>query len=58
MTPPENLKELKSMQGKLVHIRHFISNLSGQILPLSKLMKKGTPFIWDEQCQDTFDGIK
>jgi hypothetical protein len=58
MPPPKNLKELKSLQGKLAYIRRFISNLSGRIQPFSKLMKKGAPFIWDEQCQNAFDSIK
>ena len=51
MPPPQELKELKSLQGKLAYIRRFISNLSGCIQPFSKLMKKGAPFVWDEECQ-------
>jgi hypothetical protein len=58
MPPPQNLKELKSLQGKLAYIRRFISNLSGRIQPFSKLMKKGAPFVWDEQCQNAFENIK
>ena len=58
MPPPTNLKELKSLQGKLAYIRRFISNLSGRIQPFSKLMKKGAPFNWDELCQNTFESIK
>ena len=58
MPPPSNLKELKSLQGKLAHIRRFISNLSGCIQPFSRLMKKGAPFVWDEQCQEGLDSIK
>jgi len=58
MPPPEDLKELKSLQGKLAYMRRFISNLSGRIQPFSRLMKKGAPFIWDEECQKAFDSIK
>lgn len=58
LPPPENLKKLKSLQGKLAFIRRFISNLSGRIQPFSKLMKKGAPFIWDEECQNALDSIK
>ena len=58
MPPPQNLNELRSLQGKLAYIRRFISNLSGRIQPFSKLMRMGAPFIWDEQCQNTFDSIK
>ena len=48
MSPPQDLKELRSLQGKLAYIRRFISNLSGRIQPFSSLMKKGAPFVWDE----------
>ena len=58
MPPPTNLKELKSLQGKLAYIRRFISNLSGRIQPLSRLMNKRAPFVWDEQCQEGLDSIK
>ena len=58
MPPPTNLKELKSLQGKLAYIRRFIFNLSGRIQPLSRLMNKRAPFVWDEQCQEGLDSIK
>ena len=53
-----NIAELKSLQGRLTYIRRFISNLSGRGQPFSKLMKKGTSFVWDEGCQNVFDKIK
>ena len=57
MPPPRNLKEQKSLQGRLAYIRRFISNLSGGCQPFSCLMKKGVPFEWDKACQN-FDSIK
>ncbi|KAK1668161.1 hypothetical protein QYE76_056320 [Lolium multiflorum] len=58
MPAPQNLKELRTLQGKLAYIRRFISNLSGCIQPFSHLVKKGAPFVWDESCQRGFDDIK
>jgi hypothetical protein len=58
MPPPQELSELRTLQGHLVYIRRFISNLSRHIQPFSKLMKKGAPFVWDEECQNCFDSIK
>jgi hypothetical protein len=58
MPPPINLHKLKSMQGHLSYIRRFISNLSGRCKPLSRLMKKGVPFEWDQACQCAFFEIK
>jgi len=50
MRPPKNLRELRGLQGRLVYIRRFISNLSGHCQPFIKLMKKGVSFIWDDAC--------
>ncbi|GMQ02073.1 hypothetical protein CsSME_00048471 [Camellia sinensis var. sinensis] len=58
MPPPRNLRELKGLQGRLAYIRRFISNLAGRCLPFSRLMKKGVPFEWDQQCQNAFNSIK
>ena len=58
MPAPQNLKELRTLQGKLAYIRRFISNLSGRIQPFSHLVKKGSPFMSDEGCQNAFDSIK
>jgi hypothetical protein len=56
--PPQNVSELKSLQGHLAYIRCFISNLSGRTQPFTRLMRKGVPFHWDEQCQDALDSLK
>ncbi|XP_028062797.1 uncharacterized protein LOC114266101 [Camellia sinensis] len=58
MPPPRNLRELKGLQGRLAYIRRFISNLAGRCMPFSRLMKKGVPFEWDQQCQNAFNSIK
>ncbi|XP_028091577.1 uncharacterized protein LOC114291891 [Camellia sinensis] len=52
MPPPRNLRQLKGLQGRLAYIRRFISYLAGRCLPFSRLMKKGVPFEWDQQCQN------
>ncbi|KAM1611494.1 hypothetical protein ACFX1Z_000269 [Malus domestica] len=58
MPEPRNLHELKSLQGRLAFIRHFISNLAGRCQPFSRLMKKDVPFVWDEACHNAFESIK
>ncbi|KAG9450497.1 hypothetical protein H6P81_010462 [Aristolochia fimbriata] len=58
MSEPRNISELKSFQGHLAYIRRFISNLAGRCQPFSRLLKKDTPFKWDESCQNTFNNIK
>ena len=35
MPEPQNIHELKSLQGKLAYIRRFISNLAGHCQPFT-----------------------
>ncbi|KAI5347393.1 hypothetical protein L3X38_015272 [Prunus dulcis] len=56
--PPRTLRQLRGLQGRLAYIRRFISNLCGRCQPFTRLMKKDTPFIWDQACQNAFDSIK
>ncbi|KAG9442572.1 hypothetical protein H6P81_018426 [Aristolochia fimbriata] len=58
MLEPRNITELKSFQGHLAYIRHFILNLARRCQPFSCLMKKDTSFEWDESCRNTFNNIK
>ncbi|XP_022895322.1 uncharacterized protein LOC111409511 [Olea europaea var. sylvestris] len=58
MPEPRNVRELKSLQGKLAYIRRFISNLAGRCHPFNKLVKKDVPFEWDNACQNAFQSIK
>ena len=58
MPEPRNLRELRSLQGRLAYIRRFISNLAGRCQPFNQLMKKGVDFEWNEACTKAFDNIK
>jgi Reverse transcriptase (RNA-dependent DNA polymerase)/RNase H-like domain found in reverse transcriptase len=58
LSPPKNLKQLRSLQGQLAYIRRFIANLSGKIQPFTRLTKKNIPFKWDGECQRAFEEIK
>ncbi|KAG9447196.1 hypothetical protein H6P81_013324 [Aristolochia fimbriata] len=58
MPVPRNVSELKSFQGHLAYIRRFISNLAGRCQHFSRLLKKGTPFEWDDACRNAFNNIK
>ena len=40
------VKELKSFLGRVSYIRRFVPGLASVISGLSKLLKKGTEFIW------------
>ena len=58
MCPPTNLKQLRSLKGKIQAIRRFIYQLSDKIAPMSHLLKKEVEFKWDVKCQEAFDRIK
>ena len=58
MPEPRNLHELKSLQGRLIYICRFISNLVGRCQPFNRLMKKDTSFIWDKSCSNAFQTKK
>ncbi|MCQ7416341.1 reverse transcriptase domain-containing protein, partial [Salmonella enterica] len=44
MPEPRNLRELRSLQGRLAYIRRFISNLAGRCQPFQRLMRKDITF--------------
>ncbi|PIN12270.1 Ribonuclease H [Handroanthus impetiginosus] len=46
MPEPQNIHELKSLEGKLAYLRRFISSL------------KDVPFEWDEACSNAFNSTK
>ena len=58
MTPPTNLKDLQVLTGKLVALNRFIAKSGEVCLPFFRLMKKNTPFVWDDTCQTAFARIK
>ncbi|KAL0339280.1 UNVERIFIED_CONTAM: hypothetical protein Sangu_1450100 [Sesamum angustifolium] len=57
MPEPQNIYELKSLQGKLAYLQRFISNLAGRCQPFSRLMKKDVRFQWDEAFDKAFKSI-
>ena len=58
MPPPTNLKELRSLQGRIQSIRRFISNLAMRCEPFNHLLRKEVKFEWGPECQLSFERIK
>jgi len=44
MPPPRNLKQLRSLQGKINLVRRFISQLGDKCRPFTHLLKKDVKF--------------
>ena len=53
-----NITELQSLQGKEKFLRRFVCNYAERTHGFMRLLKKDTPFIWDDFIQHAFDDLK
>ena len=55
---PINITELQSLQGKEKFIHHFVCNFIEKTHGYMHLLKKDTPFLWDDQAERAFENLK
>ncbi|XP_040951282.1 uncharacterized protein [Gossypium hirsutum] len=55
---PKNVSEVRSFLGLAGYYRRFVNGFSKIALPMTKLLQKNVPFIWDDQCQRSFETLK
>ena len=55
---PTTILELQSLHGKENFLRHFVCNFVEKMHGYMHLLKKNTPFLWDDQAQQAFDNLK
>ncbi|GKE34188.1 zinc finger, CCHC-type containing protein, partial [Tanacetum coccineum] len=55
--PPTKVTELRSFLGLVNYYRRFIMGYSAIASPLTDLLKNNTTWIWDEECQATFESL-
>jgi len=58
MAPSASVEGLQSFLGFANFYRRFINNYSEIVVPLTRLTKKDTPWLWSEDCQQAFDILK
>ncbi|XP_057740563.1 uncharacterized protein LOC130957736 [Arachis stenosperma] len=58
MTSPKNLKEIQKLTGRLTALSRFLGASAQKAIPFFKLMKKGTPFKWEAECEEAFQHFK
>ncbi|KAJ9566560.1 hypothetical protein OSB04_002526 [Centaurea solstitialis] len=58
LPPPTNIKGVRSFLGHARFYRRFIKDFSKITRPLTKLLEKDAPFIFDESCITTFETLK
>ncbi|KAK5841679.1 hypothetical protein PVK06_004000 [Gossypium arboreum] len=55
---PKNVSEVRSFLGLAGYYRRFVNGFSKIALPMTKLLQKNIPFVWNEQCQKSFEVLK
>ena len=52
MKPPQNIKEVQSLTGRVATLNRFVSKATDKCLPFFKVLKKA--FQWTDECQRAF----
>jgi hypothetical protein len=58
LPPPYSLFQLQSLQGKENFLRHFIPNYAEINYGFTRLLKKGSKFVWDTIAKKDFEALK
>ena len=56
--PPQNAIEVRSFLGLARYYRRFVKGFSVKAFTLTKLLRKGVMFEWDDKCHSSFDQFK
>jgi hypothetical protein len=52
--PQTSITQVRSFLGLVGYYRRFILNISKITKPITKLLKKGTKYVWSEDCNEAF----
>ena len=55
---PKTTTELRSFLGLANFYRRFVPNFSAMAAPLNKLLRKDVPYVWSNECSNSFQAIK
>ena len=55
---PTTVFKVRSFLGMAGYYRHFIEGFSKISLPLTRLTKKNAKFVWNKECQSSFEELK
>lgn len=55
---PQTVKQLQSYLGIANYYRKYCSNYAEITKPLTRLLKKDTPFVWSDDCEVSFQKVK
>ena len=54
--PPRTVKEVQSLNGKIVALNRFVSKATDKCLPFFRILRKS--FEWTDKCQKAFEDLK
>ena len=54
--PPRTVKEMQSLNGKIVALNKFVSKATDKCLLFFRILRKS--FEWTDECQKAFDDLK
>ncbi|KAA3483043.1 DNA/RNA polymerases superfamily protein [Gossypium australe] len=55
---PKSVAGIRSFLGLAGYYRRFVEGLSLIVTPLTKLLRKGVPFVWTAKQQESFEKLK
>ena len=56
MNPPQNVKEVQSLTGRVATLNRFVSKAIDKCLPFFIILRKA--FKWTDDCQRAFEDLK
>ena len=56
MKPPQNVKEVQLLTGRVVALNRFVSKATDKCLPFFRVLRKA--FEWTDDCQRAFEDLK
>jgi hypothetical protein len=56
--PPTSVHQIRSFLGLASYYRRFIPDFSRIAKPMTKRLKKGVKFSWDQKCEDAFHTLR
>ena len=56
MKPPQNVKEVQSLTGRVAALNKFVSKATDKCLPFFRVLKRA--FEWTDECQQAFQDLK
>ena len=55
---PTNVSEIRRFVGLASYYRRFVKGFSSIASQLTNLTKKNVPFVWSDECEESFQSLK